>query len=41
VLTVISPQIKHRIREAAEAEQRVFYRERDLPEWHGALARSG
>lgn len=36
-----SPRIKHRTREAAEAEQCVFYRERDLPNgmgrWRGAV----
>lgn len=32
---------KHRIREAAEAEERRFYRERQAPEWHEALARLG
>lgn len=31
--------LKHRIREAAEAEERAFYHERTLPEWHEALAR--
>ena len=30
---------KHRIRLSAEEEERRFYRERDLPDWHGALAR--
>jgi len=32
---------RHRIREAAEAEERRFYRERQAPEWHEALARLG
>ena len=31
--------IKHRIREAAEVEERAFYHERDVPAWHEALAR--
>lgn len=33
--------LKHRIRLAAEAEERRFYRERHAPEWHKALARLG
>lgn len=33
------PAVKQRVREAAEAEERKFYRERDLPDWHTALAR--
>jgi iodotyrosine deiodinase len=33
------PELKHRVRLAAEEEERRFYLERDLPEWHGALAR--
>jgi nitroreductase len=33
------PALKHRIREAAEIEERAFYHERDVPEWHEALAR--
>lgn len=32
---------RHRIREAAEVEERKFYRERQAPEWHEALARLG
>jgi nitroreductase len=32
------PEIKHRVRLAAEEEERRFYLERDLPDWHGALA---
>ncbi|GAA3640623.1 nitroreductase family protein [Lentzea roselyniae] len=30
--------LKRRVREAAEEEERRFYHERDLPEWHAALA---
>jgi nitroreductase len=33
------PDLKRRVREAAEREERHFYRERHLPEWHAALAR--
>lgn len=33
------PDLKHRIRLAAEEEERHFYLERELPDWHGALAR--
>ncbi len=32
---------RHRIREAAETEERRFYRERQAPEWNEALARLG
>ncbi|MEU7479703.1 nitroreductase family protein [Lentzea sp. NPDC042327] len=32
-------EVKRRVREAAEREERHFYRERDVPEWHAALAR--
>jgi iodotyrosine deiodinase len=32
-------QLKRRIREAAEAEERRFYHEREVPDWHAALAR--
>ncbi|MGL5819909.1 MAG: nitroreductase family protein [Phycicoccus sp.] len=32
------PAIKSRVRAAAEAEERTFYQERDLPAWHAALA---
>jgi iodotyrosine deiodinase len=32
------PDIKHRVRLAAEEEERRFYRERDVPQWHSALA---
>ncbi|SMD26393.1 nitroreductase family protein [Kibdelosporangium aridum] len=30
--------LKRRIREAAEAEERRFYHDRNVPEWHAALA---
>jgi iodotyrosine deiodinase len=33
------PEIKRSVRLAAEEEERAFYLERDLPEWHSALAR--
>lgn len=33
------PDVKHRIRLAAEKEERAFYRERDIPQWRAALAR--
>jgi nitroreductase len=33
------PAVKHAVREAAEIEERKFYRERSAPEWHAALAR--
>jgi iodotyrosine deiodinase len=33
------PELKRRIREAAEEEERRFYHERELPHWHAALAR--
>ncbi|SFP90573.1 nitroreductase family protein [Amycolatopsis rubida] len=33
------PDLKRAVREAAEAEERKFYRERDAPDWHAALAR--
>lgn len=32
------PDLKRRIRAAAEEEERRFYHERELPEWHAALA---
>jgi nitroreductase len=32
------PDVKARVRAAAEAEERRFYRERELPDWHAALA---
>lgn len=40
-VAVGDPGRKHRIREAAEVEERAFYRERDVPEWHEALAKLG
>lgn len=33
------PEIKRSVRLAAEEEERKFYLERELPEWHDALAR--
>lgn len=33
------PDLKRRIREAAEEEERRFYHEREIPEWRAALAR--
>src|SRR5262245_50156147 len=33
------PEVKRRVREAAEEEERRFYRDRDAPAWHAALAR--
>lgn len=32
------PDLKHEVRMAAEEEERGFYLERELPEWHSALA---
>jgi nitroreductase len=40
-VVVSDPQIKHAIREAAEAEERKFYNERATPEWLEALASLG
>lgn len=40
-VAVSDPEVRHRIRIAAEAEERRFYRERDLADWHEALARLG
>lgn len=40
-VAVGDPALKHRIREAAEVEERRFYRDRDVPEWHAALAKLG
>ena len=37
-VAVADPAIKHRIREAAEAEEREFYKHRATPEWLHALA---
>lgn len=33
------PELKRRVRTAAEQEEQRFYHERDLPDWHAALAR--
>jgi nitroreductase len=33
------PELKRRIRAAAEEEERRFYHEREIPDWHAALAR--
>ncbi|MFI9381809.1 nitroreductase family protein [Kutzneria sp. NPDC052558] len=33
------PDLKRQVRTAAEEEERRFYRERDAPDWHAALAR--
>jgi nitroreductase len=33
------PELKRQVRAAAEEEERRFYRDRDAPEWHAALAR--
>ncbi|MGW4397414.1 nitroreductase family protein [Amycolatopsis nivea] len=33
------PEVKRAVREAAEVEERKFYRERNAPDWHAALAR--
>jgi len=33
------PDLKRQVRAAAEEEERRFYRERDAPDWHAALAR--
>ncbi|GAA2775777.1 nitroreductase family protein [Saccharopolyspora taberi] len=38
-VAVRDAEVKHRIRLAAEAEERAFYGRDDIPEWHGALAR--
>ncbi len=40
-VAVSDPDLRHRIRLAAEVEERRFYQERDVPEWHEALARLG
>jgi nitroreductase len=40
-VAVSDPDLRHRIRLAAEAEERRFYRERNAPEWHEALAKLG
>jgi iodotyrosine deiodinase len=36
-VAVNDPTVKHRIRIAAEEEERAFYHQRDLPDWHAAL----
>ncbi|RKT87687.1 Nitroreductase [Saccharopolyspora antimicrobica] len=38
-VAVADPDLKHRIRLAAEAEERAFYGREDIPQWHGALSR--
>ena len=38
-VAISDPATKHEIRAAAEREERRFYHERDIPEWHRALAR--
>ena len=40
-VAVSDPAVKHRIREAAEEEERAFYAERATPEWLEALAPIG
>lgn len=40
-VAVGDPDLRHRIRLAAEVEERRFYQERDVPDWHEALARLG
>ncbi len=40
-VAVSDPDRRHQIRLAAEAEERRFYRERNAPEWHEALAKLG
>lgn len=40
-VVVANPEVKRRIREAAEAEEREFYRDRAPPEWLEALAHLG
>lgn len=40
-VAVNDPDLRHRIRLAAEIEERRFYQERDLPDWHEALAKLG
>ena len=36
-VAISDPAVKHRIRTAAEDEERAFYHQRDLPDWHAAL----
>jgi len=40
-VAVSDPEVRHRIRVAAEAEEQRFYREREVPDWHEALAKLG
>lgn len=40
-VAVSDPALKHRMREAAEAEEREFYAHRITPEWRAALAPLG
>jgi len=40
-VAVSDAAVRHRIRLAAEEEERRFYRERQVPEWHEALAMLG
>jgi iodotyrosine deiodinase len=40
-VVVTDPAVKHRIREAAEAEERAFYERRATPEWLAALEALG
>lgn len=40
-VAIADPVLKHRIREAAEAEERAFYAHRATPEWLAALAPLG
>ncbi|MBA2552752.1 MAG: nitroreductase family protein [Geodermatophilaceae bacterium] len=40
-VAVGDPGLRHRIRLAAEVEERRFYQERDVPDWHEALAKLG
>lgn len=40
-VAVGDPDLRHQIRLAAEVEERRFYQERDVPDWHDALAKLG
>src|SRR3970282_3040431 len=40
-VAIADPEVKRRIREAAEAEEREFYQHRATPEWLGELAALG
>jgi nitroreductase len=40
-VAVSDPDLRHQIRLAAEVEERRFYRDRDVPDWHEALAKLG